>query len=152
MPHESRCSPREIQNYLNRVSGPLLDRIDMHIEVPAMAFREIASERPSEASATIRMRVVGARMRQHQRFAAKPKISCNARMGSREIRAHCALDGATMELLKMAMSEKNLSARAYDRILKVSRTIADLGGSARIGSEHVMEAVQMRSLDQQLWS
>jgi magnesium chelatase family protein len=152
LPHESRCSPREIQNYLNRVSGPLLDRIDMHIEVPAVAFRDIASERPSEASATIRARVVCARQRQQQRFAAKPKITCNARMGSREIKAHCALDGTTMELLKMVMAEKNLSARAYDRILKVSRTIADIAGTGPIASEHVLEAVQMRSLDQQLWS
>jgi len=152
MPGESRCSPREIQSYLNRVSGPLLDRIDIHVEVPAVKFREIASERTGETSAQIRERVVAARRRQQERFKGKARVTCNARMGTRELKAYCALDEATMELLKMAMAELKLSARAYDRILKVARTIADLAGSEPITSEHISEAIQYRSLDRQLWA
>jgi magnesium chelatase family protein len=152
MPGESRCSPREIQNYLGRISGPLLDRVDLHIEVPPVKFREISSERTGEASAEIRERVVAARQRQQERFKDRPKITCNARMGSRELKTHCALDEPTKELLKMAMAELNLSARAYDRILKVARTIADLAGAPGIASEHISEAIQFRSLDRQLWS
>src|SRR5213596_1072218 len=128
MPGESRCSPREIQNYLNRISGPLLDRIDIHVEVPAVKFREITAERTGETSAQIRERVVTARRRQQERFAGKRTVTCNARMGTRELKAFCALDEATLELLKMAMNELKLSARAYDRTLKVARTIADLAG------------------------
>jgi len=111
MPAESRCSPREIQNYRSRVSGPLLDRIDLHIEVPAVKFRDITAERTGETSAQIRERVVAARTRQQQRFAAKPKITCNARMGTRELKQYCSLDESTMELLKFAMADLNLSAR-----------------------------------------
>src|SRR5207247_2320628 len=96
MPGESRCSPREIQNYLGRVSGPLLDRIDLHVEVPAVKFREITAERTGETSALIRERVVAARCRQQERFAGKPRLTCNARMGSRELKAYCGLDEATM--------------------------------------------------------
>jgi len=152
MPGESRSSPREIQNYLGRISGPLLDRIDLHIEVPPVKFREITSEQTGEPSAVIRERVVAARQRQQARFKEKPKITCNARMGSRELKSHCALDEATMELLKFAMTDLNLSARAYDRILKVARTIADLAGAEKIASEHISEAIQYRSLDRQLWT
>jgi magnesium chelatase family protein len=152
MPGESRSSPREIQNYLGRISGPLLDRIDLHIEVPLVKFRDITSEKTGEPSAAIRERVIAARQRQQTRFAKKPKISCNARMGSRELKAYCAIDESTMELLKFAMADLNLSARAYDRILKVARTIADLAGSEVIASEHVSEAIQYRSLDRQLWT
>jgi magnesium chelatase family protein len=151
MPGESHCSPRQIQSYLNRVSGPLLDRIDIHVEVPAVKFREITAERTGETSTQIRERVVAARRRQQERFTGKKSISCNARMGTRELKAHCALDEPTMELLKMAMTELKLSARAYDRILKVARTIADLAGSEKIVSEHISEAIQYRSLDRQLW-
>src|SRR5438876_8487062 len=129
MAGESRSTPREIQNYLGRVSGPLLDRIDLHIEVPPVKFREITSERTGEMSAQIRERVVAARQRQHERFKDKPRITCNARMGSRELKAYCALEEATMELIKFAMADLNLSARAYDRILKVPRTIAALAGA-----------------------
>jgi magnesium chelatase family protein len=152
MPAESRSSPREIQNYLGRISGPLLDRIDLHVEVPAVAFREITSERNGESSAEIRKRVVAARKRQLERFKNKPKISCNARMGSREIKACCVLDEATLELLKFAMADMKLSARAFDRVLKVARTIADLAGSENLTSDYVSEAVQYRSLDRQLWT
>jgi magnesium chelatase family protein len=152
MPHESRSSPREIQKYLGRVSGPLLDRIDLHIEVPSVKFREISGEKTGEPSAQIRKRVVTARQRQQKRFAHKPKITCNARMGSRELKAFCAIDANTVELLKFAMADLNLSARAYDRILKVARTIADLAGSETIASDHISEAIQYRSLDRQLWT
>lgn len=152
MPSESRSSPREIQNYLGRISGPLLDRIDLHIEVPLVKFREMSAASPGETSAQIRERVIAARQRQQKRFAHKPKITCNARMGSRELKAHCAIDDQTMELLKFAMTDLNLSARAYDRILKVARTIADLAGSENILGDHISEAIQYRSLDRQLWT
>jgi magnesium chelatase family protein len=152
MPAESRSSPREIQNYLSRISGPLLDRIDLHVEVPPVKFHEITSERTGESSASIRERVVAARQRQHARFADRPKITCNARMGSRELKRFCALSESTMELLKFAMTDLNLSARAYDRILKVARTIADLAGQESIAGEHISEAIQYRSLDRQLWT
>ncbi len=152
MPAESRSTPREIQNYLGRVSGPLLDRIDLHIEVPSVKFREITSERTGEMSTQIRDRVVTARKRQQERFKDKPRITCNARMGSRELKSYCALNEQTVELLKFAMSDLNLSARAYDRILKVARTIADLAGSENILGDHVSEAIQYRSLDRQLWT
>lgn len=151
MPGESRCSPREIHNYLNRISGPLLDRIDLHVEVPQVKFREIAGDRTGETSAQIRARVIEARKRQQARFANKPKITCNARMGSREIKEFCQIDEQTRDLLKFAMADLNLSARAYDRILKVARTIADLAGSDCILAEHVSEAIQYRSLDRQIW-
>jgi magnesium chelatase family protein len=152
MPAESRSSPREIQNYLSRISGPLLDRIDLHIEVPQVQFREITSERTGENSAEVRARVVAARQRQLARFKDKPKITCNARMGSRELKQYCALDEPTMELLKFAMADLNLSARAYDRVLKVARTIADLAGADRIISDYISEAIQYRSLDRRLWT
>jgi len=151
MPGESRSSPREIQSYLARISGPLLDRIDLHVEVPAVKFREISGDRTGENSAEIRTRVMAARQRQQRRFAHKPKITCNARMGTKEIKEFCALDENTKELLKNAMAEYNLSARAYDRILKVARTIADLAAAENVSSDHVSEAIQLRSLDRQLW-
>ncbi len=152
MPHESRSSPREIQNYLGRISGPLLDRIDLHVEVPAVKFQDIASAKPGEPSADIRARVIAARRIQLERFAQRPRVSCNARMSSKDLKVWCRLDDDTMELLKMAMSNFNLSARAYDRILKVARTIADLAGCEAIGADHISEAIQYRSLDRQLWT
>lgn len=150
MPGESRCTPREIQNYLGRISGPLLDRIDIHIEVPAVKFREMTATRPGESSASIRQRVVEARKRQLARFKGR-RTNCNARMGPRELKAFCAIDESTLELLKYAMADMHLSARAYDRILKVARTIADLDGSDAITSDHVSEAVGYRNLDRQIW-
>src|SRR5579883_1007405 len=152
MPAESRSSPREIQNYLGRISGPLLDRIDLHIEVPLVKFREMSAAQPGETSAQIRERVIAARKLQQKRFAHKPKITCNARMGSRELKSFCGIDDAAMELLKFAMTDLNLSARAYDRILKVARTIADLASSENILGDHISEAIQYRSLDRQLWT
>ena len=151
MAGESRSSPREIQNYLGRISGPLLDRIDLHVEVPAVKFREIAGDRTGETSAQIRSRVIVARNRQQERYAARPRVTCNARMGSRELKSYCELDETTMDLLKFAMTDLNFSARAYDRILKVARTIADLAGADRIASDHISEAIQYRSLDRQIW-
>ncbi len=151
MPHESRSRPREIQNYLGRISGPLLDRIDIHIEVPQVKFDEITTGRPGESSAQIRERVVAARQVQQKRFAGR-KVSCNARMGSRELKEFCQISDDTLAMLKFAMQDLQLSARAYDRILKVSRTIADLAGEAKISTDHVGEAVQFRSLDRQIWS
>lgn len=134
------------------LSGPLLDRIDLHIEVSLVKFREMTGEKPGETSAQIRERVVIARKLQRKRFAHKPKITCNARMGSRELKSFCAIDDATVELLKFAMTDMNLSARAYDRILKVARTIPDPAGSENIRADHVSEAIQYRSLDRQLWT
>jgi magnesium chelatase family protein len=151
-PAESRCSPREIQNYLGRISGPLLDRIDLHVEVPPVKFGEITGERPAEASEQIRERVMTARRIQQERFKDKPKITCNARMGTRELKRHCSLNDEAMERLKFAMSDLNLSARGYDRILKVARTIADLADSTNISSDHISEAIQYRSLDRQFWT
>jgi magnesium chelatase family protein len=124
----------------------------LHVEVPPVKFREIAGDRTGETSSQIRERVVAARQRQHERFKNKPKITCNARMGPKELKEFCALDDATKELLKNAMADLNLSARAYDRILKVARTIADLAGTETISSDHVSEAIQYRTLDRQLWT
>jgi magnesium chelatase family protein len=151
MPAESKSSPREIQNYLGRISGPLLDRIDLHIEVPAVKFREMSSVQPGETSAQIRTRVIAARKLQTVRLTGKKNVTCNARMGPKELKAFCELDELTREMLKQAMTEYNLSARAYDRILKVARTIADLAGAEKISSDHISEAIQFRSLDRQLW-
>ena len=148
---ESRSSPREIQNYLGRISGPLLDRIDLHVEVPAVKFRDMSAERTGESSAQIRERVIVARERQHERFKNRKHVNCNARMGAKELKQFCAIDEATKTLLDHAMTDMNFSARAYDRILKVARTIADLAGAEHITADHVSEAVQYRSLDRQLW-
>ena len=150
MPGESKSSPRDIQNYLGRISGPLLDRIDLHVEVPQVKFRELQAAKPGETSAQIRERVIAARRIQQQRFAGK-RVTCNARMGTRELKEFCALDEAAAELLKHAMTDMGFSARAHDRILKVARTIADLAPSAGITAEHLGEAIQYRSLDRQLW-
>ena len=150
MPGESKSSPREIQNYLGRISGPLLDRIDLHVEVPQVKFREMQAAKPGETSAAVRERVIAARRIQQARFAGK-KVTCNARMGARELKEFCVLDEAAGELLRHAMTEMGLSARAHDRILKVARTIADLAASANITAEHLGEAIQYRTLDRQLW-
>ncbi len=151
MPAESRCSPRDIQHYLGRISGPLLDRIDLHIEVPSVKFRDMSVERTGENSAEIRARVVKARQIQHTRFKGRPRVPCNARMGTRELREFCAIDETARALLQFAMSDMNLSARAYDRILKVARTIADLCASENLLPDHLSEAIQLRSLDRQIW-
>ena len=150
---ECRCSPMQIQRYVGRISGPLLDRIDIHIDVPAVKFRELCGEAPPEtdSSAMIRQRVIKARERQHRRFANE-KIFSNAVMTPRMIRAYCEIDAQSEKMLESAMRRLGLSARAYDRILKVSRTIADLEGTDAINSNHVSEAVGYRSLDRTYWT
>src|SRR5258708_26950655 len=144
---ECRCSPVPVQRYRQRSSGPLLDRIDLHIEVPAVEYRDVASERAEESSTAIRARIMEGRERQQERFKKDAKTNCNARMTTKQLKEHCKLDSDSNELIRVAMSELNLSARAYDRILKVSRTIADLAGADAITSEHVSEAIQYRSFD-----
>ena len=134
-----------------KISGPLLDRIDLHIEVPAVKYKELSSKAEGESSQQIRQRVVTAREIQMKRFAGRNGIYCNADMQSKEIQMYCKLDAAGEDLLKMAITKIGLSARAYDRILKVGRTIADLGGSEDIRPEHLSEAIQYRSLDRSLW-
>jgi len=149
---ECRCSPVQVERYRQRISGPLLDRIDIHLDVPAVQYREISSTEPGESSAVIRERVVGARAMQAARFGGNGRVRCNARMTPKLIKAHCALDAAAEGLMHMAMTELNFSARAYDRILKVARTIADLDGQEKIASQHVGEAIQYRTLDRKLWA
>jgi magnesium chelatase family protein len=150
MPHESRSSPREIQNYLARISGPLLDRIDLHVEVPAVRFVDMIRASPGEPSEVVRARVLNARNRQLERFKERA-IGCNARMTSRDLRDFVTLDESTRELLKHAMTSLNLSARAHDRILKVSRTIADLNENDEITMDDLGEAIRYRSLDRSIW-
>lgn len=149
---ECRCSPGQVERYRTRISGPLLDRIDIHIDAPAVEYRDLASREAAEPSAAIRERVVAARHRQAARFGPRSKTSCNARMGHSQIKKFCELDTAGGELLRAAIEDLQLSARAYDRILKVARTIADLAESAGIHSEHIAEAIQYRTLDRRLWS
>ncbi len=148
---ECTCTPQQIQRYMAKISGPLLDRIDIHIEVPAVKFKELSSKGESEKSSVIRERVISAREIQLRRFENMKHIYNNGDMGSKEVRTFCKLDSAGEELLKMAMTKLGLSARAYDRILKVSRTIADLENSENILPHHLSEAIQYRSLDRELW-
>lgn len=149
---ECRCSPVQVERYRQRISGPLLDRIDLHVEVPAVKYEELTSEAEEETSAAIRERVMAAREVQRKRFARAGKVSCNARMGSRQIKTWCRLDDEGSDILKTAMAELDFSARAYDRILKVARTIADLDHSEDIGTDHIAEAIQYRTLDRKLWA
>ncbi len=148
---ECVCAPGVVQKYLNRVSGPLLDRIDIHMEVTPVGFSELAGERPTMKSAEIRERVVGARELQQERFKGQ-SIHCNAQIGSQQLRKVCRIDATGQALLQQAMERLGLSARAYDRILKVSRTIADLAASPDIRTEHLAEAIQYRSLDREGWA
>ena len=148
--HECRCTPVQIQRYRSRISGPLLDRIDIHIDAPALSLTELRSERPGETSAVIRARADAARVRQHARFAGT-KVTANARMTHAQIRRHCPIDSALGDLLQQAMEQLSLSARAYDRILKVARTIADLAAAEKIEPAHLLEAIQYRSLDRTLF-
>ena len=143
---ECRCTPAQIQQYLGKISGPLLDRIDIHVEVPAVPYKELRAGASAEPSADIRARVETARALQQSRGYY------NSRMPSRMIRKQCALDDAGERTLEMAMRKMGLSARAHDRILKVARTIADLGHSETVSSKHVAEAVQYRSLDRNYWT
>jgi magnesium chelatase family protein len=144
-------SPAEMQRYMGKISGPLLDRIDIHIEVTPVPFEKLADERNGESSVDIRKRVTKSRERQTERFKDLENIHYNAQMNTKQIRKYCKLDEASMLLLKSAMERLNLSARAYDRILKVSRTIADLEGVEKVTGTHLSEAIQYRSLDREGW-
>jgi magnesium chelatase family protein len=143
-----RCNPTKIANYMGKISGPLLDRIDIHIELPSIKYKELSDTKDAESSSMIKARVEKARAIQRERF--KPEgIFYNAQMNTGLIKKYCLLEGEAKELLRLAMTELGLSARAYDKILKVSRTIADLAGSEDIRQEHLAEAVQYRGLDRQ---
>ena len=146
---ECACTPLQIQRYRSRVSGPLLDRIDIQVEVPALRYQELASRDAGESSALIRQRVNAARSIQLQRFQ-KRGIHANAQMGTKDIKRYCEVKEGAEKLLEVAINKLGLSARAYSRILKVGRTIADLEGSEEIHPAHISEAIQYRSLDRRL--
>lgn len=149
---ECTCGPGIVQKYLNKISGPLLDRIDLHVEVTPVAFNELSSAKKGEDSADIRARVIKAREIQAERYKGDAGVYCNAQISSKTLREVCAIDKVGETLLKRAMEKLNLSARAYDRILKVSRTVADLEGSEHIKPEHLAEAIHYRSLDREGWA
>ncbi len=146
------CPPGAVQKYLNKISGPLLDRIDLHVEVTPVMFSELSSEKQFEKSEQIRERVIKAREIQAERYKGQEGIYANAQMSAKMLKEICVINTASQNLLKIAMEKLNLSARAYDRILKVSRTIADLAGSENIKPEHIAEAIQYRSLDREGWA
>lgn len=148
---ECVCDPGKVRKYLNRISGPLLDRIDIHLEVVPVPFQKLNDQQQSERSETIRGRVIKARLIQEERYKDIPGVYCNAQMNSRMVRELISLDTPCRQLLRNAMEKLGLSARAYDRILKLSRTIADLEGSAKIESFHLSEAIHYRSLDRESW-
>jgi len=150
--HNCTCNGSQIQKYVSRISGPLLDRIDIHIEMPAVKFKDLAGLGGGDSSETIRKRVNAARQRQLERFADLDGIYCNAQMETRLLRLICRLEEDSLDLLRAAISRLGLSARAYDRILKVSRTIADLEGAEKIQSHHISEAIGYRNLDRNYWS
>lgn len=148
---QCQCTPPQVEKYMAKISGPLLDRIDIHIEVPAVPFKELAGETPGTSSAAMREQVVAARQVQSQRFTG-PQAKYNAQMSSREIRRYCKLDAQSMNLLRTSVTEMGLSARAHDKILRVARTIADLDGAQDIAAEHLHEAINYRMLDRQMWT
>jgi magnesium chelatase family protein len=148
---ECTCQPGAVEKYLNRISGPLLDRIDLHIEVVPVPFEELSKKSAGEKSSAVRARVTRARQIQTERFADIPGMHSNSQMNSKMIQKYCTLNDECSNLLKGAMDRLNLSARAYDRILKVARTIADLDNSQYIKEEHLAEAIQYRSLDRENW-
>jgi magnesium chelatase family protein len=148
---ECVCAPGVVQKYLNKISGPLLDRIDLHVEVTPVSFNELSSERKTEHSQAVRERVIKAREVQAERFKENVGIHCNAQMEAQKVQEICVISDQGKMLLSKAMQRLNLSARAYDRILKVARTIADLGQSEEIKTEHIAEAIQYRTLDRENW-
>jgi len=148
---ECVCGPGIVQKYLNKISGPLLDRIDIHIEVTPVSYDELAAAAKTEGSKPIRERVIQARVVQEERFRMNPGLHCNAQMSSRMLREVCRIEKPSEQLMRNAMDKLGLSARAYDRILKVGRTIADLEGAEHIQTHHIAEAIQYRSLDRDNW-
>ena len=146
------CPPGMVQKYLNKISGPLLDRIDLHVEVTPVSFSELSSKEKGESSKDIREKVILSREIQEKRFSESDKTYSNSHMNSKHIQKFCILDSESSDMLKTAMEKLDLSARAYDRILKVSRTIADLAASENIESQHIAEAIQYRSLDREGWA
>jgi magnesium chelatase family protein len=148
---ECTCTPPMIQRYVSKISGPLLDRIDIHIDMPAVKYRELRDDAGGEGSDQIRERVIAARQRQLERYQGE-KIYSNAQMSPRMLRKYCNISAECERLLESAMTRLGLSARAHDRILKVSRTIADLEGAEEISSTHISEAIQYRSLDRNYWT
>jgi magnesium chelatase family protein len=148
---ECHCSPTQIQRYVSKISGPLLDRIDIHIEVPAVRYKELRGEPVIEGSADVRERVMRARRIQLERFAAEKKVYANAQMPPKLIRKFCSISPEGEKLLENAIQRLGLSARAHDRILKVGRTIADLDGAPGIEPKHLSEAIQYRTLDRTYW-
>jgi magnesium chelatase family protein len=148
---ECKCGAGNVQKYLSKISGPLFDRIDIHVEVVPVPFRELSDARLSEKSEVVRARVIEARQIQAKRFENIPGVYCNAQMSIKTLRKVCQLEGAANLILKNAMDKLGLSARAFDRILKVSRTIADIEKQPNIGAEHLAEAIQYRSLDRDNW-
>jgi magnesium chelatase family protein len=145
------CGPGIVQKYLSRISGPLLDRIDIHIEVVPVPFDQLTEKRTAESSTLIRERVIAARNIQKERYTPYPGVHCNAQMSSKMMQQFCRIDDAGQNIMKTAMQKLGLSARAYDRILKVSRTIADLNADADVQVQHLAEAIQYRSLDRDGW-
>lgn len=150
--HHCVCTPGQIQKYMNKISGPLLDRIDIQCEIQAIPFKDLSKAEPRESSAQIRERVMKARTIQTERFKDSKLIHCNAQMTDRMIHQYCELDAETLNILQTAMERLNLSARAYSRILKVARTIADLASSEKIQSMHIAEAIGYRNLDRSDWA
>jgi magnesium chelatase family protein len=146
------CPPGTVQKYLNKISGPLLDRIDIHVEVTPVSYNELAAERLSEKSEAVRTRVIKAREVQEKRYTNNDGVHCNAQISSKQLREICKIDETGNQLLKTAMEKLGLSASAYDRILKVARTIADLDDCASIETNHLAEAIQYRSLDREGWA
>jgi magnesium chelatase family protein len=149
--HACKCPAQAVERYMARVSGPLLDRIDLHVEVPAVPFEELSARADGTDSATMREQVVRVRGVQQQRFGPG-SVTLNGRMSTRQLRRHCELDDAGRKVLQAAMEGLGLSARAHDRILRVARTVADLEGSDRLEAQHVVEAIGYRSLDRKLWT
>ena len=149
---ECHCSPPQIQRYVSKISGPLLDRIDIHIEVPAVKYKELRGDSPVESSAEVRERALRARAIQLQRFATEKSIYANAQMSPKLLRKYCGISAEGEKLLENAILRLGLSARAHDRILKVSRTIADLDASPGIEPRHLSEAIQYRTLDRTYWA
>jgi len=150
--HHCACTPGQIQRYMNKISGPLLDRIDIHCEIQAVPFADLSKMTPGEPSEKIRERVIKARQIQEARFKDFKGIHCNAQMTERMLQQFAEPDAASMDMLRMAMERLKLSARAYSRILKVARTIADLAGSEQVQSQHIAEAIGYRNLDRSDWA